>query len=76
MADDPLPSMPLDLPPGAAVVSWVAVVEYIDSDGALQLSTLNSPDLPWWRRSGMLDALADMSWAADEETADDEGDCP
>ena len=74
MADDPPPpSMQLDLPPGAVVVSWVAVVEWIDTDGAYQLSTLDSPGLPWWRRTGMLEALDEMAWVRDDETADEDG---
>jgi hypothetical protein len=75
MADEPdlPPTLAVDLPPGALVVSWVAAVEWIGADGKLQLSTRDSPELPWWRRSGMLEALNEVgAWTPDGEPADEE----
>lgn len=44
---------------GAMCTTWILVSEWIDSEGNFWFSTHSEPDLPIWRKNGMLQHAID-----------------
>ena len=44
---------------GAMCISWLLTSEWMDSEGNMWFSTHSEPDLPIWRKSGMLQHAID-----------------
>ena len=44
---------------GAMCTTWVLISEWIDSEGNFWFSTHSEPDLPIWRKNGMLQHAID-----------------
>lgn len=62
---------------GAMCTTWLLVSEWIDSEGNFWFSTHSEPDLPIWRKNGMLQHAIDsgsMQHYIDQGVPRDEGD--
>ena len=44
---------------GAMCISWLLTSEWMDSEGNMWFSTHSEPDLPIWRKNGMLQHAID-----------------
>ena len=46
---------------GAMCISWLLTSEWMDSEGNMWFSTHSEPDLPIWRKTGMLQHAIDTA---------------